>query len=221
MKTDPGSRASGKIITRSAIRTAAMRLFLEHGFDNVTTLQVARAAAVSPATLFNYFDTKEDLFFGQVAELEQTLEAVVRSCQPGQSILRALQAHVLSDLTAGRSNSNPAAVAPFHRQILFSARLRARETDIFRRRETVLRHILANALGVPDNSLYPRAAAAMFVAAEQVVANELRDRLAGAASPEQQLRDIEPFIAELFDLMQDGLGPMVFQPPDHDGPSTA
>ena len=41
-----------------------MRLFLENGYENVTIAQIAEAADVSVNTVFNYFPTKEDLFFG-------------------------------------------------------------------------------------------------------------------------------------------------------------
>src|ERR1700709_2364244 len=108
-----------------------MRFVLEGGFDEVTTTEVAEASGVSPATLFNYFDTKEDLFFGQVRELERRLVDIVESCRPGESILRALQANVLWELTAGRSQTEPSAVAPFHEQVAMSTRLQAREHEIY------------------------------------------------------------------------------------------
>ena len=41
-----------------------MRLFLERSFDQVTIAEIAEAADVSVNTVFNYFPTKEDLFFG-------------------------------------------------------------------------------------------------------------------------------------------------------------
>lgn len=47
--------------TRGRIREAAMRLFLEHGYDEVTVQRIAAAADVTPITLFRYFPRKEDI----------------------------------------------------------------------------------------------------------------------------------------------------------------
>jgi AcrR family transcriptional regulator len=56
-----GLRERKKRATRAAIQRAALKLFLEKGYDETTTEEIARAAEVSPSTLFNYFPTKEDL----------------------------------------------------------------------------------------------------------------------------------------------------------------
>lgn len=205
MDDGPGKRALAKGNTRRALRRAAMGLFLERGFDAVTTTEVAEAAGVSPATLFNYFDTKEDLFFGQVGELEQVLVEVVRSCPPEESILRALQKHVLFELTAGRDRTDPASVAPFHHQVARSPRLQAREHEIYDRREQVLGRAIAEAQGVPADSVRPRVAARLYVAAEKLVADELRRQLTRVDGP-TALRDIRGFIDDVFAILISGLG---------------
>ncbi|MFI7537897.1 TetR family transcriptional regulator [Streptosporangium sp. NPDC049376] len=46
---------------RAHIADAAMRLFAERGFDEVTVNEAAEAAGVVKATLFDYFPTKESL----------------------------------------------------------------------------------------------------------------------------------------------------------------
>ena len=61
-----GLRESKKLHTRQVIADAAMQLFAQRGFDHVTVAEVAEAAAVSEKTVFNYFPTKEDLFFDEV-----------------------------------------------------------------------------------------------------------------------------------------------------------
>lgn len=198
-----GKRALTKRNTRQAIRRSAMELFLERGFDAVTTTEVATAAGVSPATLFNYFNTKEDLFFGQARQLEQRLVDIVTSCPAEESILRALQSNVLWELTAGRSDTKPSAVAPFHRQVAMSTRLQAREHEMYDQREAVLSSALQAAL--PEDPLKARVAAHLYVAAEKLVAVELRHRLT-RVSGARALREIVGFIDEVFDILSAGIG---------------
>lgn len=180
-----------------------MELFLERGFDAVTTSEVAETAGFSPATLFNYFDSKEDLFFGEVQVLERRLTDIVLACAPGESILRALQANVLWELTAGRSETEPSAVAPFHEQVAMSARLQAREHEIYDRRELVLGNALLVALAV--DPLEAQLAARLYVAAEKFIASELRDQLT-RVPPAEALREIAGFVDRVFDLLGAGLG---------------
>jgi AcrR family transcriptional regulator len=46
---------------RADIRRAAFRLFVERGYDAVTTEEIATAAGVSPRTYFRHVPTKEEL----------------------------------------------------------------------------------------------------------------------------------------------------------------
>ena len=182
-----------------------MQLFYERGFDEVTTVEIANSAGVSPATLFNYYNTKEDLFFGQVRQLERELVGVVEACERHQSILAALHGHVLYELTAGRNSSDPAAVAPFHRVVAASARLQAREHEMLDRREHLLAEAITRTMAARTDSLQARVAARMYVAATQLVAVELRDQLL-RTDPETALRNIESFIDEVFAILGAGLG---------------
>lgn len=60
-KESPSRRQKNKDTTRQRIVTAALRLFETKGFDKTTTKQIAQRARVAEGTVFNYFETKEDI----------------------------------------------------------------------------------------------------------------------------------------------------------------
>ena len=76
-KTTPGRRAKNKEATRQRIVNAALHLFEARGFEATTTRQIARRAGVAEGTVFNYFETKEDIalhFFER--EVDEAVAAV-------------------------------------------------------------------------------------------------------------------------------------------------
>lgn len=56
-----GRRASQKEAVRRRIVDAALDLFQSKGFDATTTRQIAKRARLAEGTIFNYFETKEDI----------------------------------------------------------------------------------------------------------------------------------------------------------------
>ena len=74
MATELGLRQRKKQQTRQAIYEAARRLFAARGFDRITVAEVAREANVSEVTVFNYFPTKEDLFYAGMHFFEEELQ---------------------------------------------------------------------------------------------------------------------------------------------------
>jgi AcrR family transcriptional regulator len=88
-----GLRERKKHRTRREISDVATRLFERDGFETVTLAQIANAADVSVKTIFNYFGSKEDLYFDRAAELRNSLVSTVRDRAAGTSVLDAL--HVL------------------------------------------------------------------------------------------------------------------------------
>lgn len=60
-KPAPGRRAQNKEVTRQRIVTAALHLFETKGFQATTTKQIAKRAGIAEGTVFNYFETKEDI----------------------------------------------------------------------------------------------------------------------------------------------------------------
>lgn len=60
-KGQTGKRSENKEKTKRAILAAALKLFAEKGFYNTSTRAISRKAGIAEGTLFNYFETKEDL----------------------------------------------------------------------------------------------------------------------------------------------------------------
>lgn len=88
MAVDPTAAATGglrerkKLETRTALRGAAVRLYLERGPAAVTVHDICEEAGVSPRTFFNYFDTKDDAVFDWDHRLTGQLVALL-TARPG------------------------------------------------------------------------------------------------------------------------------------------
>ena len=92
----PGLRQRKKERTRRAITDAAMAMFLEHGFENVSIIKIAAAAEVSVQTVYNYFPAKADLVFDEADQITSDLQRAVRHRPPGQSALSAIRGYFAS-----------------------------------------------------------------------------------------------------------------------------
>src|SRR3954467_9925864 len=96
MSQETGLRERKKQQTRLLIANTARALFAERGFDAVTVAEVARAADVAEKTVFNYFPTKEDLFYSGMEAFEERLLDAVRDRAPGEPVLEAFRRFVLA-----------------------------------------------------------------------------------------------------------------------------
>lgn len=85
-----GLRELKKQRTRKAISDLATQLFLDRGYNNVTTAEIAELAEVSIPTLFKYFPAKEMLVFDEDIEIEQWLINSVANKKKNESVLDAL-----------------------------------------------------------------------------------------------------------------------------------
>lgn len=93
-----GLRERKKQQTRQLISDIATGLFLDRGFDRVTVAEIAEAAEVSVNTVYNYFPSKEDLFFDREPEIIERTSTLVRERRPGQSAAAALLDQLRQDL---------------------------------------------------------------------------------------------------------------------------
>jgi AcrR family transcriptional regulator len=195
-----GLRESKKLRTRQEIADKAMGLFARRGFDHVTVAEVAEAANVSEKTVYNYFPTKEDLFFDEVPAREAALVAAVRERAGGESITRALERHQ----AGGCDRLCSPGFATFARIIEESPALRAKELEVMARYTEALAGAIRREAGVPE--LEARVAANALVSVYwQHFRNARAHALAGRHGP-GAARRLRAELKRAHRLLEDGLG---------------
>jgi AcrR family transcriptional regulator len=91
-----GLRELKKARTRQLIADVAARLFAERGYEHVAVSDVAREAEVSEQTIYNYFQTKEQLVVDRDQQVQDRLVSLIRGRAPGVSAAAAIRDFVLA-----------------------------------------------------------------------------------------------------------------------------
>jgi AcrR family transcriptional regulator len=197
-----GLRETKKLATRHQIAGEAMRMFATRGFDRVTVAQIAAEAGVSEKTVFNYFPTKEDIFFDEVPERLRTLTDAIRNRPSGMTVLESLKQKQLAE--APRLTSPGFAV--FARILESSTALQAKEVDVMARFSQVLADALQeDGLGERDARIV---AGLLMSVHRQFFRAARRQALAGKTGPAAR-RQLEADIARAYELLEHGLGAAV------------
>ena len=195
-----GLRESKKLLMRQVIADEAMRLFATRGFDHVTVAEVAAAAGVSDKTVFNYFPTKEDLFFDEVPKREAALVEAISGREPGESILSALRR--LQTGECGRLCTP--GFATFARIIEESPALQAKELEVMARFVHVLTEALQQELQLDERDA--RIAAGLLVSVHrQFFRSARKQALAGKNGP-AAVRRLRADLERSYELLEHGLG---------------
>lgn len=142
-----GRRERKKAATRKALADAALRLFLEHGYDAVSIRDIAEAADVSTTTVFKHFPGKEALVFDQDEDIEAALVTAVRDRPDGRSVPAALRAYMRGRI---HSMAEPE-IARFLRLIDGTPALRTYGHHMWMRHETALAHAIAAETGTRED----------------------------------------------------------------------
>ncbi|MCK9901627.1 TetR family transcriptional regulator [Parafrankia colletiae] len=186
-----GLRERKKQRTHDALSAAAIALFLERGFDNVSVAEVAAAAEVSKPTLFAYFPTKEDLVLHRIADHDGEAARVVRTRPPGTAPLPALEEHLLAGLARHDPvtglNDHPEVLA-FHGMVFATPSLAGRVAQYASRDEEALAAALGEAVPTAGD-LAAALAASQILAVRRVLARENWRRL---SEPRAVAADVLP-----------------------------
>ncbi|MCX4747639.1 TetR/AcrR family transcriptional regulator [Kitasatospora sp. NBC_01287] len=201
-----GLRELKKQQTRATLADTAMGLFIEHGFDHVTVAEVARAAGVSVNTVFNYFPTKEDLFFDRQAEVEAHLAEVVRTRPDGSSAAGAVRDGLLAALERDEPTLGLSTEAKtFWQVVADSPALQARGREIAERSEAALAAVLAEETGAAPDDPLPRMLAGAIAGTYRATTAEIRRRVVAGEQTESIRRSVNTATKQAFDLLRSGL----------------
>jgi AcrR family transcriptional regulator len=214
----PGLRERKKQQTRQLIADTAWRLFADRGFDQVTVAEVARHAQVAVATVFNYFPTKEDLFYSRLDTFEAGLVEAIRTREVGESALVAFRRQLLASgglLAQVEAGDHQALerLRTVNRVIAASPALQAREQQTLAATADALAALLAAETGAPAGDLRPRVAAHALVGVQRALVDYTRRRVLTDQDPARLASDVRRAARRAFALLEQGLGDYAASPP--------
>jgi AcrR family transcriptional regulator len=188
-----GLRERKKADTHDAIRAAAADLFLEQGYDATTMEAVAEAANVSVRTVFRYFPTKEDLFFGDVEAELADLRDLLDARPVDEAVMTSVRA--VAELLASRMEAEAdedVRLAPLLHEV---PALRQRYLGMLDTLEETVATWARTRLEAPPGDLRPGLLAACLVSIQRVIVDAI---IAGDPRP------VPDLIRESVTLLADG-----------------
>jgi len=204
-----GLRELKKEQTRELIAESAWRLFADRGFDRVTVAEVAREARVAEATVYNYFRTKEDIFYGPLEAFGTRLAEAVAGRAEGESVVAAFRRALLAEggLLAQAEAGDAEALERLrtvNQLITASPALVAREQVALNHAAEVLADVLAGEVSGPGGDLGARVVAQALIGVHRALLEYVRSRvldsdLSGLGD------DVRELAAGAFGLLEDGL----------------
>jgi AcrR family transcriptional regulator len=206
-----GLRERKKEQTRQAIAETAWRLFAERGYDRVSVAEIARAAEVAEATVFNYFPTKEDLFYFRLEAFGDQLVEAIGARSPGEPALAAFGRFMLGSggwLRQAEAGDTAAMdrLRTVNRLIAASPDLQAREQLAITRSTRDLADLLADQTGAGPDDIAPKVAANALMGVHRALLDDVRRRVLAGEEPARLAADIRALTRQALALLEHGLG---------------
>ncbi|MUN37985.1 TetR/AcrR family transcriptional regulator [Actinomadura litoris] len=186
--TVPGRRERKKAATRQKIADAALRLFLERGYDAVGIRDVAAEADVAVTTLFSHFASKEALVFEQDEDFELRLVRAVTDRAPHEGLIPALR----REIEALVAHCGAEGALPIWEMIDGSPALRQYESAMRLRHAESLAAAMAAGFGLPDSTTSCRTIARFAIDAFSLARE--------AADPDAALNEIFQMIEAAWEV---------------------
>ncbi|MCD4523579.1 mycofactocin system transcriptional regulator [Nocardioides sp. cx-173] len=148
------SRGRPVATTHAEIEQAAFRLFAERGFEATTLEDIAREVGVSRRTLFGYFDSKNDIPWGQFDRTLESFRALLEAMPEDLPLHEAVFQGIVG------FNEFPGDAEPPHldrmRLILQTPALQAHSVLRYREWRQVISEYVARRLAVDPGDLLPQ-----------------------------------------------------------------
>jgi AcrR family transcriptional regulator len=194
-----GLRERRRARTRDDIESAALRLFLEHGYDATTTEEIAEAALISPRTFFRYFASKEDVLLARGRD-EMTLAARSLAERPGdEPLMDSLRELLRTFAAVYGGESDRERKLCWIRLVNTTPHLAAAFLEMLHGMELILRDFVAARLGLAARDRRPRLVAAAFGTAFRVAAETWQES-DGTEDMTRLVRDnVEALVAPLLE----------------------
>ncbi|MGF6884709.1 AcrR family transcriptional regulator [Nocardia sp. GAS34] len=205
--TELGLRERKKQRTRQLITETALALFAERGFDNVAVAEIARAAEVSEATVFNYFRTKEALVFNGMEDFGADLLEAISARPQGVSVLAAFAEFVVQP-TGSLTDDDPEAIerlAAAARMTAGSAALQARERELLDEYTTKLAELLTEETGAGGGDITPWVVANALMGVQRGLKEYLHREVLAGRRGQPLIQDMVTQGRRALELLERGL----------------
>ena len=153
---------------------------------------------MSEVTVFNYFPSKEDLFYGGMHFFEEELLEAVRQRKPGEPALKAFRRKLLESVDGLRSKERFAAIKKATEAYSASPSLHSREREIVERYTQKLAELLGG-------DIEARTVAAALMGAHRAVVDYVRERVSKGVRGDALADDARTQIRRAFSRLEKGL----------------
>jgi AcrR family transcriptional regulator len=197
MVKEAGLRERKKAQTRRHIADTAAQLFATHGYDQVSIVDVARAAEVSDQTVYNYFPAKQDLAFDRAEEIRDLYAQTVLE-RGGVSPAKALRTLALEHIERHRGTDLELARGSLPALCVSSPTIRRLTLEAYDQHAEVI----AAAITETCPAVHPaiaRAHAAALVSVFQLLFERIGRSVVDGTSPAAVADELTPAVEAVFD----------------------
>jgi AcrR family transcriptional regulator len=180
-----GLRERKKLATRQALSSAALRLAIERGLDNVTIEDITTEADVALRTFRNYFASKHEAVAAIGADRARRIGTSLLERPASEPLWEALT-HAVLEHYEGTDQAFSREVMDALRQVLQAPAMRGEFLKVNFEMQNALAAAIAERTGTdPETDMFPQVLAGAVTAASQVAVRRWY-----AADPPEPLRPI-------------------------------